>query len=445
MTSLSESALLRYIAFTLLYFAQGIPQGLLMYSLPAWFAMNGISPGAISGFIAVIALPWSLKIIAAPFTDRFAYLPMGRRKPWLLFGQIGLTAGLVGLAFVPNPLSNLPALMVIGFLSSLFGVFQDVSTDGMAIDLLPRRQHARANGLMWGAKILGIAATVALCSFLIDSQGYFWAMISLAAILSLIMLVPVFMKERSCEKRFPWSRGKADPEAIYWDSQNWRAIVRSLLQVIFLPASLAMGFAALCLSIGSGLMDAILPVFTVQNLNWTDVDYSSVFSTTNLITGVLAMAVAGLMIDFWGKRRMISLFAILMFALTVSMALFHEYWATTWFVKGFFILFYALDTFATVAIFAIAMQLCWKRIAATQFALYMAVSNIGISFGAWLMGQLKTHFGWDVIFLSYAGLMILALVGISLMNLQKHAQQVDLLMSNFLDERIKNEALRRRA
>lgn len=444
MTSLSESAFLRYFAFSMLYFAQGIPQGLLMYSLPAWFAMNGISPGAISGFIAVIALPWSIKLLAAPFTDRFLYLPMGRRKPWLLFGQIGLTAGLIGLALVANPLKHLPVLMGIGFFVSLFGVFQDVSTDGMAIDLLPRKQQARANGLMWGAKILGIAATVALCSFLIDSRGYFLAIISLAVILSLIMLIPIFAKERSCEKLFPWSKGKADPEAMYWDSKNWRVIVRSLLQVLFLPASLAMGAAALCVSVGSGLMDAVLPIFTVQKLNWTDVHYSSVFSTTNLITGVLAMAVAGLLIDFCGKKKMISLFVILLLVLTASMAFMGEYWANSSFVKGFFFLFYTLDTFATVAIFAIAMQLCWKRIAATQFALYMAVSNIGISFGAWLMGQLKERFDWDVIFVAYAVLMTLALIGIFLMNLRKHAQQVDMLMSNFLDEKIKNEGLRRR-
>jgi hypothetical protein len=45
-----------------------------------------------------------------------------------------------------------------------------------------------------------------------------------------------------------------------------------------------------------------------------------------------------------------------------------------------------LYTFTTITIFAICMQLCWKRVAATQFTLYMTVYNIGYALGAWSLG-----------------------------------------------------------
>jgi PAT family beta-lactamase induction signal transducer AmpG len=49
--ALSENAFLRYITFSALYFAQGIPQGLLWYAMPAWMAMNGKTPAEIGKWL----------------------------------------------------------------------------------------------------------------------------------------------------------------------------------------------------------------------------------------------------------------------------------------------------------------------------------------------------------------------------------------------------------
>ncbi|MDZ7615076.1 MAG: hypothetical protein U5K51_16315 [Flavobacteriaceae bacterium] len=152
--ALSEHTVLRYLAFSALYFAQGIPEGILWFGLPAWMAMAGISPAAIGAYVAVIGIPWSFKILAAPLMDRFTYLPMGRRRPWILFGQLGLMASFLAMAFIPDPMNNLKLLMALGFIVSLCGVFQDIAVDGMAIDIVPTNQQARANGLTWGSKTL---------------------------------------------------------------------------------------------------------------------------------------------------------------------------------------------------------------------------------------------------------------------------------------------------
>ena len=98
--ALSESSLLRYIAFSILYVAQGIPQGLLWYSIPAWLAMNAKTPGEIGGYIAILGIPWSFKIFNAPFMDRFTYLAMGRRRLWILIGQTGLIISLIFMALI---------------------------------------------------------------------------------------------------------------------------------------------------------------------------------------------------------------------------------------------------------------------------------------------------------------------------------------------------------
>ena len=140
--SLSDNTLLRYLSFIALYFAQGMPLGMLYFGIPAWMAMNGKTPSEIATFAAVVALPPSFKFLVAPLMDRYTYLPMGRKRPWIIIGQIGLILSCIFIAFVPDPLNNTSQLMMAGFVVTFFVAFQDVATDGMAVDIIPDHQQA---------------------------------------------------------------------------------------------------------------------------------------------------------------------------------------------------------------------------------------------------------------------------------------------------------------
>jgi len=423
--TLSENAFVRYFSFAALYFAQGIPQGLLLYALPAWMAMNGKTPVEIGSYLGIVTLPWSFKVVVAPLMDRFTYLPMGRRKPWILFGQAGLVANLIFLAFVKGPLDHLSVLMFIGFMTSLAGIFQDISIDSLAVDILPADQQARANGLMWGSKIVSVSATVAVTSWMIAHLGFLICMLILGSVVMVMMIIPLLLKERPGEKLFPWSAGQTSHEALKIQLHSWRSLFKSLLSVFILPVSLVMGIAAFSQCVGRGLIDAILPVFTVQQLGWTDTYYSNVFATTTLVAGILGMFVAGAMIDIFGKIRMMVLYALLLIALLLIMSFFTQYWTNKIFVIGFFVAFATLDAFMVIAIFAIAMQLCWKRVAATQFTLYMAISNLGLAAGAWLMGIMKTHFTWQYVFMIYLVFMAVVLISLRFIHFEKHQKGVE--------------------
>ena len=210
--SLTENSSLRYFNFIALYFAQGVPEGMLTFGIPAWLAVNGKSPGEIASFAIVAVLPWSFKFIVAPLMDRYTYLPMGRKRPWVLLGQIGLVASCIYMAYIPEPLNNLNHLMMAAFFISCFGAFQDVATDGMAIDVIPAQQQAKANGFMWGSKIIGMSLSLAAGSWILNKHGFTSAMLTMAVVIGLIMLVPLFLKEREGEKLTPLSKGEASPE-----------------------------------------------------------------------------------------------------------------------------------------------------------------------------------------------------------------------------------------
>ncbi len=424
MPALSENAFLRYFTFSALYFAQGIPNGLFMFAMPAWMAANGKTPAEIGSFVAITSLPWSFKILAAPLMDRFTYLPMGRRRPWILFGQAGLVASFLLLAFMSDPLNHLSILMVAGFMSSLAAIFQDISIDSLAIDILPEDQQARANGLMWGSKTAGISATVAVTSWLFANYSFMVAMNMFGIIISLIILLPLFLKERPGEKFAPWTSGEASPEAQRVQLSSWRLLLKSLYKAFSLPVSLLMGVAVFVYRIASSYVTTLLPIFTVQELEWSEARYSRIFSIALLTGGILGMFIGGAMIDLFGKIRMMVLNALVIIALLVGMAFLPQYWANPNFVIGFIFIHSIFDTFFTIAVLAVAMQLCWKRVAASQFTLYMAIANLGMSAGAWMMGEVKAYLDWQQVFLICPVFMLIVLLFLPFVKFKKQKQQL---------------------
>src|SRR5215203_1890949 len=411
--SLSQNTFLRYFSFSFLYIAQGIPEGMTYFAIPAWMAMNGKTPAEIGAFIGVIGIPWSFKIVVAPLMDRFSFLPMGRRRPWVLFGQLGLIAAFIALAFVPNPLNNLSLFMAAGFCVSFFGAFQDVATDGM-----------------------GIAASLSIGTWIINRYGFQQAVLSLSLVVCLIMLVPLILRERPGEKLLPWTKGIASPETVKMHLDSFAKIFKSLFKVFILPSSLWMAAAFLLFNISIGLIDAVLPVFTIQEIGWTNEKYSNLFSSVSLVSGFLGMVAGGALADLFGKRRMMTLYLIAFITLFIAMAFMKTWWRTEHFITGFMGLYYVLYTFITIASFAIGMELCWCRVSATQFTLYMAVANVGRAVGAYLLGPLKQNLPWEYVIVTAGGLALGCLFFVMIVRIKKHVSTLDCIEA---DELIKDE------
>jgi PAT family beta-lactamase induction signal transducer AmpG len=432
--SLSEHTFLRYVSFAILYVAQGIPEGMTFFGIPAWMAMNGKSASEIGGFAAIVIIPWSFKILVAPLMDRFTFLSMGRKRPWVLVGQLGLMLSFIAMAFVPDPLNNIKLLMITGFFVSLFGSIQDVATDGMAIDIIPIDQQARANGLMWGAKTIGISVSLVSGNWIIHNYGFIYSILFLSLLVCLILLVPLLMRERPGEKLLPWTEGSVSESALKIQLESLAQIFKSLFKVFFLPSSLFMGIAFFCFQLGNGLMLAVFPVFTIQEMGWTDQEYSHVYSVVNISAGFLGMFAGGALADLFGKKRMMSIYLLSMIVLITVMTFSKAYWKAPYFIEGFIGVYITFYVFLTVAGFATGMSLCWKRVAATQFTLYMAISNLGRAAGASLLGPLRNIFPWEYVIFVFAGFAFGMLILIQLLQTKKHLKDIEKLESDHLEK-----------
>jgi MFS transporter, PAT family, beta-lactamase induction signal transducer AmpG len=422
--ALSEHRFLRYFNFIALYFAQGIPEGMLTFGIPAWLAMNGKSPGEIAAFAIVAVMPWSFKFIVAPMMDRYTILSMGRKRPWILLGQLGLVMSCIYMAYIPDPLNNLNQLMIAAFMVSFFGAFQDVATDGMAVDIIPAGQQAKANGFMWGSKISGISISLAAGSWLLTSYDFKTAMLVLAASIGIIMLVPLCLRERPGEKITPWTNGKASPENKKLQLSNWRQIFSSLYKVFTLRNSLLIALVLFTCQGGFKYVATLMPIFTVKELGWSNLDYSQYYSTAKLIGGIAGMVLGGILIDRFGKKRMLNIYFLSIIFTIAVLAFSKSYWSDRSFIYAFMIAYNALYTFACIGIFAIAMQCCWKKVSASQFTLYMTIANLGQMAFAALIGPIKANFNWNISIFSTAVFIGLALLLLQFVNIDKQIEKV---------------------
>ncbi len=424
-SNLTDNAFTRYFTFSALYIAQGIPEGITFFAIPAWLAMNDKSALEIASFVGVIGIPWSFKIIIAPLMDRFTLLDMGRKRPWVIFGQLGLILSFLSIGFVPDPLNNMSGLMTAGFFISFFGAFQDVATDGMAVDVIPIDEQARANGLMWGTKIMGTSLSLVAGTALINALGFSFAISSLSIAVAIIMIVPIYFRERPGEKLMPWTTGRASADSKQTQLRSWLQIIKSLYRVVRLKSSMVFAIGVFATGCMFGLVDTLMPIFSIQELGWTNAYFSNVFSVTSIIGGFLGMFIGGYLVDCFGKIKMLTFYLSLTAVLITCFAFITDLWTNTLVMYAFILVYYTLATFLCIAIFASAMHLCWKTVAATQFTLYMALSNMGRASGAAILGVIKSNFNWEIVFLFTAAMPIIMLVLIQFINFDKHRVKVD--------------------
>ncbi len=432
--ALTESRPLRLATVTAMYVAQGIQIGLLIVAFPAFLAAHDVSPLVIGGMISALMLPWTLKVLYAPLMERYSFLAMGRRRPWMLVGTTGGALGYAAMALVPDPLANLGSLTVLLTVGSLFLALQDIATDALTIDVVPLDEQARANGLMWGGKVLGTAGTAAGASYLLTHIGVS-ATLAVAGLMTFAFtLVPLVVRERPGERMLPWTAGQASPAAKALQLGGWAEIAGSLRRVASLPASLLVAAAIFAALVSEGIFDAFGPVFTVQHLGWTDTAFSNAKAVATLVGGVAGMVGGGLLVSWLGRTRAIRVALFVVAGVGVAMGLAAPFWSSPLVMQAYLVLFVTAQTLATIAFFATCMALCWKPVAAVQFALFMAISNVGYALGSALMGPLVAAFTPVQVFFAMAAVPVVSALILLRVDVAAHVARVATLDASLLTD-----------
>jgi len=295
---------------------------------------------------------------------------------------------------------------------------------------VPISEQARANGFMWGAKMVGTAASLACGTWLLNQYGFFTAIFSLSLTVVLIMLVPLFLRERPGERLLPWTSGAVSPDAAKLQLGSFTKIFTSLFKALKLPDTILLILGSFAMLTALAFMRTLFPLFTIQALGWSNQEYSSVYAATSLAGGIVGMVAGGWLLDCFGKIRMLSIYLIVLIGLTAVLAFSGGSWNAPYVIGGYMLVFNTLFTFAAIASFATAMQCSWKRISALQFTLFMAVYNLGQTAGAALIGPLRANLSWEYTLLSFSVLAAVALVIIQFLDTRRHVAKLEVLETN---------------
>jgi len=383
---LEDSPRARFATGAMMYFAQGIPYGLLSIAIPAWLASLGVGAGDIASYLAVIVLPWAFKLVTGPLMDRYEFLPMGRRRPWVLAAQLGLTLSLLALMFVDNPAEQIGRLMLIGVLINSFAATQDVAVDGMAIDLTPTREQGRLNAFMSFGKAIGWGATSAVTGVMLVTFGMAVTAMAASAVAGIVLIAFVFVLEREGERALPWSSGVA--ATTHQSGNNFTAVFGGLNKVLWLRASMIVMGIMFFDGLVTGYGQALMPIAAVNLFGFTTPQWSQLVAVMGLTGAVVALAL-GPMIDRFGAKRMLFLTVSLVGLHALILAQTQHLWEDTLYVRVMLSIWVLMLPVVMVCVIALAMAICAQTISATQFAIYMSVANLGHSAGSKIYGMVS--------------------------------------------------------
>jgi PAT family beta-lactamase induction signal transducer AmpG len=414
---LHHSPRLRYATAAMLYFAQGIPQGLLAIAMPAWLASQGVEAGVIASYLAIIVLPWAFKLVTGPLMDRYGFPPMGGRRPWILAAQFGMVLSLLGLAAIDDPVSQMSLLMALGALVNVFAATQDVAVDGMAIDLVPEQEHGRINAFMTCGKAIGWAATSAASGILLVNYGLATTAVLAAAVAMLVWVVFLFVREREGERLLPWSRGEHVPMQAAVSS--FQDVKRGLNKVLWTRASLVIMVIMFLDGLIFGYGQALMPIAAIKVFNYSTEQWSQLVATMGLVGALLALLL-GPIIDRIGVRQVLMLTVLVIAAHAMLLGNTQHLWNDSGFVQIMLSVWVLMSPVSMVCGIALAMSICSSGVSATQFAIYMSVANLGHSAGSKLFGLVSDHaqLGYAAYFVSMSALVAVLFVAVALFRKQ---------------------------
>jgi PAT family beta-lactamase induction signal transducer AmpG len=352
-----------YLAlFASLYALQGVVVAYFFNYNQLYMMAAGVSRATTADVQSLALVPFILKFLGGPLSDRFNLLGFGHRKPYIVIGLAVQSLGLLGLSLV-NPGTNLAGFTALAVLTVAGLALYDTCCDGMVIDVTPPADRARVQGMLVASR----AAAAMLCTlgfgFLLESTGngpgrgdpVLW----ICAALGIIPLIQALT--------VPEPRRAEDAERF-----QWRA-----LSVLLRPRSLVLlAFGAFYALVGYGVEINLSPFYD-QALHFRERTIGALGSSRyvgRVLGAALLPVVAARLGRSWVlKAGVLALAASTMLQAAISGPI------PAGLAAG---AFGAANGWTDAVFYVLAMEASDPRMAASTYALFMAVTNISVAGGS---------------------------------------------------------------
>ncbi|MFB1014570.1 MAG: PAT family beta-lactamase induction signal transducer AmpG [Alteromonadaceae bacterium] len=361
-------------------FSSGLPLFILYQLVPGWLRSEGVSLTEI-GLFSLIGIPYVWKFIWSPFMDRYSLPLLGRRRSWMLFTQIALLLSIACFGFV-NPVIDIWSVAYLAAAVAFFSASQDIVLDAYRRELLPDNELGLGNSIHVQAYRLSGLVPGSLAFILADHIS--WQSVFL--IVAVFMFVGIFLTLSIKEINQEMAAPKTLREAVvlpFKDFINRKGLKPALEILVFL----------FLYKLGDSMATALQTPFFID-LGFSKTEIGVVAKTASLIAMTIGLAVGGIVMIKLSINRALWLFgfvqiiSILGFAALAEIG--HNSYALAM-AMGFEYLGVGLGTAAFTAFIAKTTN---PAFAATQFALFTALTALPRTFANATTGVIVEQIGW---------------------------------------------------
>ena len=350
-----------------LYFAQGVPWGLLTVALGLRLTKLGLTPAALGDLMFMATLPWMGKPFIGLLADRLSFGRLGRRRPFILLAEAGMALSLLAMAFT-DPLGERGLFSALLFAHNLLAAAQDVGTDALAIELLSGNERGRANGIMAAAKWLGV---------LLGGQGLLWVAdragwpVAYAVTIALLLL-PASLVIGVRESPLPTTR----PSVLGLTLRSFASRI-VLIAIVF----------ALLVNLADTLTYPLIYSLFCNQLGYSEQQVATLATISGLFSSLGSLLGGGLG-DRFGCRRTLFYGCLGVAGSYLAFSLGKGLWGHYWKLMAFTTVGGVMSGVVYATTLALFMGLTNPRLGGTQFQLYNALLNLNSSWSTKVGGRL---------------------------------------------------------
>jgi PAT family beta-lactamase induction signal transducer AmpG len=369
-------------------FASGMPLYVLISLVPAWLRTEGVGLKEI-GLFSLIGLPYVWKFLWSPLLDRYS-LPLlfyrpGLRRSWMLSTQLLLLITLAMLGFL-DPLIHLWYIAWLCLGIAFLSATQDIVLDAYRRQILPDQELGLGNSIHVNA--YRVAGLVPGSRYFILSDFLPWNIVFVvtSAFVLVGIILTLSVSEPTSNHNQPATLRAAiiDP---FDDFLSRQGVKQALLILIFM----------LLYKLGDSMATALATPFYLD-MGYSKTEIGFVAKNAALWPMIIGGISGGILMLKIGINRALWLFGFVQIVSILGFALLARIGEGLWLlglVIGFEYLGVGLGTAAFVAFIARTTN---PTFAATQFALFTALTAVPRTIASATTGIIVESIGWENFF-----------------------------------------------
>ncbi len=365
-------------------FTSGLPLYLLIQLVPGWLRSEGIGLAEI-GFFALIGFPYTWKFLWSPVMDRFTLPFLGHRRGWMLVTQLLLLVSICALGFIKPDLS----LWTVAYLSAgiaFFSASQDIVLDAYRRELLPDVELGLGNAIHVQTYRLAGLVPGSLAFILSDHLPWHFVFVIVGFFMLVGIILTLVVDEAISEPTPPKTMREAvvEPFREFLGRKGLHGAVLILAFLFFYK-------------LGDSMATALQTPFFID-MGFSRTEIGSVAKFAALVASIVGGLFGGIVMIKLGINRALWIFGVVQVVSILGFALLSIIGENLWMLgvaNAFEYLGVGLGTAAFVAFIARTTN---PAFAATQFALFTALTAVPRTLANAVTGIIVEQVGWTNFF-----------------------------------------------